>query len=135
MSASLIDGTGVTAVLDRLRASVDDLLDLDLTTVDRDGLLELCRGLETQRRRLPAIDHRLIAQLDERGVPRELAMRDSATMLARLLHIDPAEARARTAAAQDMGRAAPSPASPSNRCSPPSPPHRLPGKSPPRTRA
>jgi hypothetical protein len=103
MSVSLIEGTGVTAVLDRLRSAVDALLDLDLTTTSRDDLLELCSQLETQRRRLPAAEHRLIAQLDERGVPGELAMRDSATLLARLLHIDPADARARTAAAQDLG--------------------------------
>jgi hypothetical protein len=103
MSASLIEGTGVTAVLDRLRSAVDELLNLDLASASRDDLIELCRGLETHRRRLPAAEHRLIAQLDERGIPRELAMRDSATMLARLLHIDPAEARARAAAAQDMG--------------------------------
>ncbi|HEU5005803.1 MAG TPA: DUF222 domain-containing protein [Jatrophihabitantaceae bacterium] len=103
MSASLIEGTGVTAVLDRLRSAVDDLIDLDLNALGRDELVELCRGLETQRRRFPAAEHRLIAELDERGVPGELAMRDSATMLARLLHLDPADARARAASARDLG--------------------------------
>ncbi|HZY75368.1 MAG TPA: DUF222 domain-containing protein [Jatrophihabitantaceae bacterium] len=102
-SATLIEGTAVTAVLDHLRAAVDEVLELDLSTASRDDLLELCRGLETQRRRLPAAEHRLIAELDERGVPGELTMRDSATLLARLLRLNPAEARARAAAAQELG--------------------------------
>lgn len=55
----------------QLSAAVDPLLELDLPHLDRDQLLDLLRGLEAQRRRLPVLDHALIAELDQRGVAGE----------------------------------------------------------------
>jgi len=47
----------VAALLDQLCTTVDALIALDLTRLSRDELLELLRGVETQRRRLPVVDH------------------------------------------------------------------------------
>jgi len=55
-------------VVAQLAAAVDALAELDLSRLDRDELLEVLRALETQRRRLPVVDHALIAELDQRGV-------------------------------------------------------------------
>lgn len=94
---------GVVAALAQLREAVDSLQSLELSGADRDELLLLCRGLETERRRLPSVEHRLIAQLDERAVPADLAVRDTATLLAQLLRLNPAEARARVGSAGELG--------------------------------
>lgn len=99
----MVERLGVQQALDALTAAVDQLLEVDLGRARRDELLALTRGMEIQRRRLPAAEHRLIAQLDERGVAGELAARDTATLLAQLLRIDPAEARSRCAAASELG--------------------------------
>jgi len=63
----------VEVALGQLTAAIDTLTELDLTRLDRDELLALLRGLETQRRRLPVVDHALVAELDQRGVAGELA--------------------------------------------------------------
>jgi hypothetical protein len=100
--AGMQTGAGATA-LTHLRAALDELVDLPLAGLSRDELLDLCRGVEQQARRLPAFDHALVAQFDERCVAGDLAMRDTTTLLARLLHLSPPEARARTAAAAELG--------------------------------
>ncbi len=65
------------AILRQLSDAIDGLAALDLSRLDREELLELLRGLEAQRRRLPVIDHRLVAELDERGIAGELCARDT----------------------------------------------------------
>src|SRR5215475_15907616 len=87
----------------QLAAALDTLIELDLTQLDRDDLLELLRGLETQRRRLPVLDHALLAELDQRGVAGELAARDTRTLLRDVLRLSPREAKARYQAAVDLG--------------------------------
>ena len=87
----------------QLADAVDTLLAVDLTGASRDELLDLARGLETQRRRLPAADHTLIGELDARAVAGELACASTAALLMQLLRITPGEARARVRAAGDLG--------------------------------
>jgi hypothetical protein len=87
----------------QLAAAVDALLELDLTQLDRDELLELVRGVEVQRRRLPVLDHALIAELDVRGVAGEFAARDTRTLVREVLRLSPREAKARYEAAVDLG--------------------------------
>lgn len=87
----------------QLAAAVDALVELDLSRLDRDELLELVRGMETQRRRLPVVDHALVAELDQRGVAGELAARDTRTLLRDVLRLSPREAKARYEAAMDLG--------------------------------
>ena len=69
--------SAVEAALGQLSAAVDVLTELDLTRLGRDELLALLRGMESQRRRLPVVDHALVAELDQRGVAGELAARDT----------------------------------------------------------
>jgi hypothetical protein len=63
----------------------------------------LLRGLEVQRRRLPVVDHALVAELDQRGVAGELAARDTKSLLRDVLRLSPRQAKARHAAAVDLG--------------------------------
>src|SRR5882757_293682 len=93
----------VAALLDQLSTTVDALIALDLTRLSRDELLELLRGVETQRRRLPVVDHALIAELDHRGAAGELMARDTASLLREVLRVSPREAQARCQAAVDLG--------------------------------
>src|SRR5882757_8160039 len=93
----------VAALLDQLSTTVDALIALDLTRLGRDELLGLLRGLETQRRRLPVMDHGLIAELDHRGAAGELMARDTASLLREVLRVSPREATARHEAAVDLG--------------------------------
>ncbi|HEY3713163.1 MAG TPA: DUF222 domain-containing protein, partial [Jatrophihabitantaceae bacterium] len=93
----------VAALLDQLSTTMDALIALDLTRLSRDELLELLRGMETQRRRLPVVDHALIAELDHRGAAGELMARDTATLLRDVLRVTPREAQARHEAALDLG--------------------------------
>jgi len=95
--------TAVAAALGQLSATVDTLTGLDLTRLHRDDLLELLRGLETQRRRLPVVDHALVAELDQRRVAGELAARDTKTLLRDVLRLTPHQAGARYDAAIDLG--------------------------------
>lgn len=87
----------------QLAAAVDSITELDLPQLDRDQLLDLLRGLETQRRRLPVIDHALVAELDHRGVAGELAARDTRSLLRDVLRLSPREAKTRYQAAVDLG--------------------------------
>jgi hypothetical protein len=96
-------GSTVEHVLDKLSDAIDELVELDLTRLDADELLDLLRGIETQRRRIPVADHRLIAELDERGIAGEFAARDTRTMLRDALRLSPHEAKRRVRAAVDLG--------------------------------
>src|SRR5882724_12366141 len=87
----------------QLAVAVDALIELDLSRLDRDDLLKLVRGLETQRRRLPVVDHALVAELDQRGVAGELAARDTKALLRDVLRLSPRQAKARYVAAVDLG--------------------------------
>ena len=93
----------VEVAVKQLADAVDTLLAVDLTSASRDELLDLARGLETQRRRLPVADHTLIGELDARAVAGELACASTAALLMQLLRITPGEAKARVRAAADLG--------------------------------
>jgi len=93
----------VAALLDQLATTIDALIALDLTRLGRGDLLELLRGVETQRRRLPVLDHGLIAELDHRGAAGELMARDTPTLLRDVLRVTPRDAKARHEAAVDLG--------------------------------
>ncbi|HEY3717723.1 MAG TPA: DUF222 domain-containing protein [Jatrophihabitantaceae bacterium] len=93
----------VAALLDQLATTIDALIALDPTRLSRDELLELLRGVETQRRRLPVVDHALIGELDHRGAAGELMARDTAALVRDVLRVAPVEAKARCQAAVDLG--------------------------------
>jgi hypothetical protein len=96
--------TGTVAnALSQLATAVDALTNLNLAQLHRDDLLTLLRGLETQRRRLPVLDHALIGELDQRGIAGELAARNTRSLLRDLLRLSPGQAKARYDAAVDLG--------------------------------
>jgi hypothetical protein len=95
--------SGVAAAAGSPAAAVDSLLTLDLARLDRDELLALTRGLEAQRRRLPAVEQAVLAEVGGRGVFAELGFRDTAGLLSAVLRINRTEARHRVAAAEDRG--------------------------------
>jgi hypothetical protein len=86
-----------------LGTAIDALAALDLTALSRDELVGLTRAVETQRRRLPVVDHRLVAELDSRGVAFELGCASTAALLRTALRLAPADAKARVTAAADLG--------------------------------
>ena len=58
---------------------------------------------ETETRRRAAYRHALVAEVHQRGLGLAVGARSTANYLAQLLHLGPGEARARVAAAEDLG--------------------------------
>jgi hypothetical protein len=92
-----------TAVVARLSTVVDELQNLDLTSLPGDDVLAVLRDLEVQKRRLATVDHALIAEIDTRGLAHEHAFRNTAALLTQLVRVSPAEATGRVRAAADLG--------------------------------
>lgn len=84
-------------------AAVDEVLSADLTRCSDDALLELLREQERLRRRLAAVDQRLIVETEARSLPERKAFRTTASFLRSLLRLDPAEAHARVRGADAAG--------------------------------
>jgi hypothetical protein len=68
-----VPGIVVRDTLAGLAAEFADLVDrlqrVDLVPAADDEVVEFWRELEVQQRRLAAVDHRVIASVEERGVP------------------------------------------------------------------
>ena len=93
----------VEVAVKQLADALDQLLSVDLTAASRDELLELARGVEVQRRRLPVADHVVIGELESRGVAGELCCSSTAVLLSQLLVITRGEAAERVKAAAEVG--------------------------------
>jgi len=93
----------VRAALTELTRAVDFLQRESLDSLDDHEMLAVFRDLETQRRRLPTVDHRLITELECRCTGRKLLSRGTPGLLTELLHVDVAEAKARVRAAGVLG--------------------------------
>ncbi|MDQ2722708.1 MAG: HNH endonuclease [Actinomycetota bacterium] len=93
----------VRAALSELTHAVDVLQSESLDGLDDHEVLAVFQGLETQRRRLPTVDHRLIVELECRGTATKLLARGTAGLLTELVHVDVAEAKARVRAAGVLG--------------------------------
>lgn len=83
-----------------LRDAVDQLLELSVVELSDDGALTLRRDIEVELRRMAAFDHKLVAEIDARGVAFDRGRKNTATLLAVLLRIDPGEAKQRVVAAK-----------------------------------
>jgi hypothetical protein len=92
-----------TSAADGLQAAVDTLVHTDLGSLSATEITGLLAAVETQRRRLEAVDQRLIAEVSERGLAGEYARTSTADLLIHLLRITPREAKARVERAQDLG--------------------------------
>jgi hypothetical protein len=89
--------------LEALTAAVDGLLTKDLDALPSTEVTSLLSGLETQRRRLEAVDQRVIAQVSQRGIAGEYGRTGPADLLIQLLRVTPREARARVGRSVDLG--------------------------------
>ncbi len=98
-----MNGTAVEALVAPQRAAVGELLTNDLTRLTGTDLAELVAAVETERRRLVAVDHRHIAELTERGVAHDYGTSSPSALLGRLLRLSPVEARSRVARAAELG--------------------------------
>ena len=90
-------------LVERFAGLVGELQRADLSALSSDELLDLLTGLETQTRRLAAIDHAVLAEVESRGVAFEHGCRSTEVLLRQLLRVGAGEARARVAAARDLG--------------------------------
>jgi hypothetical protein len=86
-----------------LRAAVDSLLDAELSLLSQDELLDALRGLESDSRRIVAVQHRLVAEVAARNVAGELRYRDTASLLAATLMLTRSQANDRVNAAELLG--------------------------------
>jgi hypothetical protein len=66
-------------------------------------LLAVTGAVEVEKRRLAVLDHRLVGEIDARGLGHGRGCADTKTLLMRLLRVDAGQARARVRAARDLG--------------------------------
>ncbi len=89
-----------------LTTAVDALLELRaaLPTLDDSTVLAVLRGLEIELCRLPAMEHALLTDVDNRGLGRDLGCKNTNGLLVSLLRLSPREAAAKIHAAAELGR-------------------------------
>jgi Domain of unknown function (DUF222) len=98
-----MDGRQTLSAAETLTAAVDALLATEpagLSPLEVTGLLEL---IETQRRRLEAVDQRLLAAVVEQHIAGEFGRTSPTDLLVSLLRVTPREATARVDRARDLG--------------------------------
>ena len=103
MSVALVDRTDPATAVSAAQEAVDALLAADLSALSEDALLEVLRGTERLRRRLAAVDHTQILEVETRGLPAANCVRTIGQFLRLLLRLDPAEAAGRLRAAEAAG--------------------------------
>ena len=91
------------AAVAKLTAAVDALLAVRWASMTSADLIRVGTALERQRRRLAAVDHALIAELDAVGAGEERGCRDTAALLRLMWRLSPGEASARLRAARACG--------------------------------
>ena len=87
-------------LLERLSSVVDELADFDPDDLDDGEFVEWLRLLESLRRRLGALDLRLIPEVEWRDLPDSRLARSAARFLAQVWRVSVREARARVAQAR-----------------------------------
>jgi hypothetical protein len=98
----MVSGSIDTAV-QQLRAGIDALLAADLSGLSGPEVTELLTAVEAQRRRLPAVDHKVLAEAGERSLAGDYGRTSTADLLVTLVRVSPAEAKRRVADATDLG--------------------------------
>jgi Domain of unknown function (DUF222) len=94
-AVSVVEGVAL------IRAGVDRLLEAECASALGQEIVDVLVALEVQKRRLAAVDHRLIGQLQVQGVAAEFCVPSTATLLRDLLRITPGKATARVRAADN----------------------------------
>ncbi len=95
-------GDECAELVEPLRAAVDHLLEAPLTSLASTQVTELLRDLEVQRRRLAAVDQRVLTEAGQRGLAGDYARASTVDLLVDMLRVAPAEAKARVAQAQEL---------------------------------
>src|SRR4051794_36868377 len=93
----------VAVVVAALQAAVDGLLAAPVEGLSSAELASLLERVEVQRRRLEAVDQRLLAAASTAGVAAHFGQPGLAGVLSPLLRIDAREARARVGRSVDLG--------------------------------
>ncbi len=93
----------ITDQLDAIDDALDGLIGADLTGLTRDELLAVLRRFEVLRRRLSVVDHRLVAEVGDRGLAGSLGASSTSALLRQVLRISAGEASARVRAGADLG--------------------------------
>jgi hypothetical protein len=86
-----------------LRAAVDALQSADASRASATELVAELVAIETERRRLEAVDQRLLAQVEEQPLAGEYCCYSVADLLVNLLRVSPTEAKARVDRSRDLG--------------------------------
>ena len=101
-SSEVPDSEGVSAALDRFRASCAELAALPMDALSTPERFAVLQGIETGRRQLPAAEHQAINAIIAVATPAEIGGAPHA-VLAQRLRISPAEARRRIRDAAVLG--------------------------------
>jgi hypothetical protein len=96
VQASRVVGVGLSAAVDEVSA-------VSLSRLGEDELLGMLREVERARRRLEALEHRLVAEVEERNLPGRYVMRSTAALLGGVLNLSPREAAQRVRQARFLG--------------------------------
>jgi hypothetical protein len=96
-------GQQTSDAVQALCAAVDALMQVPLSVLPAAAVTGLLTELETQRRRLEAVDQRLLSEIGERGIAGEYAQASPVDLLVTCLRVSPAEAKARVERARDLG--------------------------------
>ncbi len=99
----MFEGVAAEAAVSKLTAAVDDLLAVQWSSLTSGDEVQIGIALERQRRRLAAVDHALVGDLDGRGAGAERGCRDTAALLRLSWRLSPGEASARVRAARACG--------------------------------
>jgi len=102
-ASAVVVPAAVDAALAELTRAVDGLQAASLDGLDDAGVLAVLQRLEVQRQRMPAVDHRLITELEGRSTATRFLTRGTAGLLVELWHVDVAEAKGRVRAASVLG--------------------------------
>ncbi|ART71642.1 HNH endonuclease [Mycobacterium dioxanotrophicus] len=103
LANTVVDRDAVLAVFDEYDAVCDKLAGLNFDALSLPELLELASRRETQARRAPTVDHRLLAEAQTRVTAREIGAKSWADALAIRLRISPTEAKRRVTEAALLG--------------------------------
>jgi hypothetical protein len=85
-----------------LCGAIDVVADSDFGRLSDEELLDVLRQAEVAKRRLEALDHRLIAEAEARNLAGKHVMRSTAMLLSGLLKLSPTEAKVRVRRAREL---------------------------------
>jgi hypothetical protein len=86
-----------------LSVAVGECAGVSLLSLDEAELLAVMREVECARRRLEALEYRLVAEVEERNLAGKFVMRSTGALLAGVLNLSPREAGERVRHARHLG--------------------------------